>query len=119
MPTAWYNKQKICKALIEAYGVQDKFIDIAECDEYYTTLSFKGKRDPSFFINTLNRLPRHHRTYEQKVEYLMKNGFWAELQNDPERLAMLLVLFVKLDDAFIVTLNAAFGAETTQMQQII
>lgn len=30
-----------------------------------------------------------------------------------------IVLFVKLDDAFIVTLNAAFGAETTQMQQII
>lgn len=45
VPTAWYNKQKICKALIEAYGVQDKFIDIAECDEYYTALSFKGKRD--------------------------------------------------------------------------
>lgn len=90
VPTAWYNKQKICKALIEAYGMQDKFIDIAECDEYYTTLSFKGKRDPSFFINTLNRLPRHHRTYEEKVEYLMKNGFWAELQDDPERLAMLL-----------------------------
>ena len=30
-----------------------------------------------------------------------------------------ILLFVKLDDAFIVTLNAAFGAETTQMQQII
>ena len=29
------------------------------------------------------------------------------------------LLFVKLDDAFIVTLNAAFGAETPQMQQII
>lgn len=30
-----------------------------------------------------------------------------------------IVLFGKLDDAFIVTLNAAFCAETAQMQQII
>lgn len=70
--------------------MQDKFIDIAERDEYYTTLSFKGKRAPSFFINTLKRMPRHHRTYEEKVKHLMENGFWAKLQADPERLAMLL-----------------------------
>lgn len=72
------------------YGKQDNFVDIAECDEYYVTVSFKGKRDPDFFINTLNRMPRHHMTYEQKIEWLMKNGFYDELQNDPERLTYLL-----------------------------
>lgn len=88
--TVWYNKQKICEALKSVYGEQDRFIDIAECDEYYTTLSFKGKRDPSFFINTLGRMPRHHRTYLEKVEYLKKHGFWEDLQKDPEKLDMLL-----------------------------
>ena len=88
--TVWYNKQKVCNALMSLYGKQDGFVDIAECDEYYTTLSFKGKRDPNFFINTLGRMPRHHRTYQEKVEYLMKHGFWAELQDTPEKLEMLL-----------------------------
>ena len=41
--TAWQNRQKVCMALQEAFGLQDKFIDIAECDEYYMTVSFKGK----------------------------------------------------------------------------
>lgn len=88
--SAWINKQKICYALMVLYGKQDNFVDIAECDEYYVPVSFKGKRDPDFFINTLNRMPRHHMTYEEKIEWLMKNGFWDELQNDPERLAYLL-----------------------------
>lgn len=88
--SAWINKQKICYALMVLYGKQDNFVDIAECDEYYVPVSFKGKRDPDFFINTLNRMPRHHMTYEEKIEWLMKNDFWDELQNDPERLAYLL-----------------------------
>ena len=88
--SAWINKQKICYALMVLYGNQDNFVDIAECDEYYVPVSFKGKRDPDFFINILNRMPRHHMTYEQKIEWLMKYGYYDELQNDPERLEYLL-----------------------------
>ena len=88
--TVWQNRQKVCMALQEAFGLQDKFIDIAECDEYYMTVSFKGKRDPAFFIYTLGRMPRHHMTYEEKVYYLKKHGFWDELQKDPVHLEALL-----------------------------
>lgn len=88
--TVWLNKQKICNILMELYGEQDTFVDIAECDEYYVRTSFKGKRDPRFFIYVLGRMPRHHRTYEQKLDYLEQNGLLEELQKDPERLDMLL-----------------------------
>lgn len=88
--TVWYNKQKLCTLLKETQGAKDRFKDIAECDEYYVRTSFKGKRDPSFFIHTLDRMPRHHRSYEEKVAYLMKNGLWDELQHDSERLDRLL-----------------------------
>ena len=54
------------------------------------TVSFKGKRDPAFFIYTLGRMPRHHMTYEEKVYYLKKHGFWDELQKDPVHLEALL-----------------------------
>ena len=77
-------------ALQAMYGEQDRFVDIAECDECYTALSFKGKRDPAFFIYTLGRMPRHNRTYEEKVYYLKKYGFWDELQKDPVMLENLL-----------------------------
>ncbi len=55
---------------------------------------------------------------------LIKKIFFSFYLTKAELLALTkgdisIVLFVKLDDAFIVTLNAAFGAETTQMQQII
>lgn len=56
----------------------------------YTPVSFKGKRDPAFFIWTLGRMPRHHRTYEEKVYYLKKHCLWEALNKDPERLEMLL-----------------------------
>ena len=69
---------------------KSKFIDIVECDEYYTTVSFKGKRDPAFFINVLGRMPRHHMTLEEKIDYLSKHGLLEGLKKDPERLEMLL-----------------------------
>lgn len=72
------------------YGKQDNFVDIAECDEYYVPVSFKGKRATDFFSNTLDRMPRHHMTYEEKIEWLLKNGFFDKLQNDSERLEYLL-----------------------------
>lgn len=88
--TVWYNKQKICSLLLELNRGQDNFVDIAECDEYYTTVSFKGKRDPAFFLNVLGRMPRHHRTYEEKLEYIKKSGLWEILQSNPDRLQMLI-----------------------------
>lgn len=88
--SAWINKQKVCVALMTLYGNQDKFVDIAECDEYYVPVSFKGKRDPDFFINTLGRMPRHHMTYDEKIEWLEKYGFMDELKNDPEKLSNIL-----------------------------
>lgn len=87
----WYNKHKVCIALENVYrDYTGQFIDIAECDEWYTPVSFKGKRDPAFFIRILDRMPRHNRTYEEKVEYLMKNGLYDEVARDPARLARLL-----------------------------
>lgn len=88
--SVWYNKHKVCSALLEVYKGQDGFVDIAECDECYTPLSFKGKRDPEFFIKTLGRMPRHHRTYAEKMEYLENSGCWEELKNDPERIQELI-----------------------------
>lgn len=88
--TVWYNKQKICNALKELFYEQDKFNGIVECDEYIVRLSFKGKRDANFFVNELGRLPKHHRSYSEKLEYLEKNGLLEVLQKNPERLENLL-----------------------------
>lgn len=90
VPTVWHNRHKVCLALEEIYKEQSEFIDIAECDEFYIPVSFKGKRDPAFFIDVLDRMLRHHRTYEEKVEYLKKNGLWDRLKSEPERLERLL-----------------------------
>lgn len=88
--TVWYNKQKICNALAELFYQQDNFNGIVECDEYIVRLSFKGKRDANFFVNELGRLPKHHRSYSEKIAYLKKNGLWERLQSNPERLENLL-----------------------------
>lgn len=86
----WYNEKKVMSVLMKVFGEQDDFIDIAECDEYSVHLSFKGKRDPAFFIYKLGRFPRHNYTYAEKVEYLKKAGFWEDLQKDPKALEQLL-----------------------------
>lgn len=68
--TAWACRAKINQAIATMYGYTDLFQGTAEADEFYCRASFKGKRDPEFFIYTLERMPRHHRNYEQKVEWL-------------------------------------------------
>lgn len=88
--TVWYNKQRICCALNELFYEQDKLAGIVECDEYVVRLSFKGKRDAGFFVNKLGRLPKHHRSYSEKIEYLKKNGLWEGLQKYPQRLEEIL-----------------------------
>lgn len=69
---------------------RDRFADIAEFDEYEVHMSFRGKRDSTFFVNTLGRMPRHHRSTENKIKYLQKAGLWAGLQNNPAKLEQLL-----------------------------
>ena len=84
--SVWINKLKLCMAIMSLYGTQDNFVDIAECDEYYAPTSFKGKRDPKFFMDILGRMPRHHWNREEKIEWLIKNGFYSNLINDPQKL---------------------------------
>lgn len=86
----WYNRQKILDCMNSMFTEQDRFADIAEFDEYEVHMSFRGKRDPDFFVNTLGRMPRHHRSKDEKIEYLKKAGLWAELQQNQERLDQLL-----------------------------
>ncbi len=88
--TVWQNKIKVMVMLYNMFHDQDVFVDIAECDEYSVHMSFKGKKDPSFFVFTLGRLPRHHRTRAEKIEYLQKAGLWAGLQTNPVFLEQLL-----------------------------
>lgn len=88
--TVWYNKHKIQSTLQYIYGEQDTFVDIAECDECSVRLSFKGKRDPEFFIYKLGRMPRHNYSKTEKIEYLQKHGLWQGLQSNPDFLDTLL-----------------------------
>ena len=90
VPTAWKAEKKVHMLIAKIFQQQDSFVDIAECDEYSVHMSFKGKRDPAFFVRRLGRMPRHHRTRAEKIEYLQKAGLWDELSRDPEQLELLL-----------------------------
>lgn len=87
---AWYNKHKIQTVLLALYGEQDTFQDIVECDECFARLSFKGKRDPDFFITDLRRLPRHRRSKTEKTQYLIEHGYSEIVFNNPGELERLL-----------------------------
>lgn len=90
-PAVWYNMQKVFEVLATVYSEQDNFIAIAEADETFTHTSFKGKRDAKYFIEDLRRMPRHQRSYEEKIEYLMKYGYYDKLkEEDPAYLEQLL-----------------------------
>lgn len=88
--TAWFNKHKIQNALLSLYGNQDSFIDIVECDECFFRLSFKGKRDPDFFITDLRRMPRHRRSTREKIQYLLDSGYDSIVNEEPGELERLL-----------------------------
>lgn len=87
---AWYNKHKIQTVLLALYGEQDTFQDIVECDECFARLSFKGKRDPDFFITDLRRLPRHRRSKTEKTQYLIEHGYSEIVFKNPGELERLL-----------------------------
>lgn len=89
--TVWLAKTKVNQALMTLYGYTDLFRGQAQADEYYTRAAFKGKRDPEFFIYTLRRMPRHHYTYYEKIEWLENAGLYEKLQREePEFLRGLL-----------------------------
>lgn len=59
------------------------FEGITQCDEWYCPVSFKGKRDPEFFIWKLNRFPRHNMTVDEQNEYLRIHGLWEQVTAIP------------------------------------
>lgn len=54
-----------------------------QCDEFYTPVSFKGKRDPEFFIFGQRRFPRTHMTIAEQIEYLRKHGLYDRVMCIP------------------------------------
>lgn len=60
-----------------------KFDSEVQCDEWFCTVSFKGKRDPEFFIFQLRRFPRHNYTKAEQIEYLRKHGLYDRVMKVP------------------------------------
>lgn len=73
--SAWYNRHKLYALLVEQFKSQDNFTHITEMDETYTRLSYKGLKDPTFFLNQLKRMPREWRSTEQLEKYLANAGY--------------------------------------------
>ncbi|MED9903189.1 MAG: IS1595 family transposase [Lachnospiraceae bacterium] len=89
--TVWLAKQKVNQVIMTMYGYSELFQGTSQADEYYTRAAFKGKRDPEFFIYVLRRMPRHHRNYYEKIEWLEIAGLYEKLQREePDYLAELL-----------------------------
>ena len=84
------NKNKVMEMIARIDGGQDYFKAATQSDETFVHISYKGKRDPKFFIYHLRRMPRHHMSRAEKIEYLKKHGLWEELQQEPEFLEFLL-----------------------------
>ncbi len=85
----WYNRHKILDCMKSIFPKQDSFADIAEFDEYEAHCH-SAENEIRIFVDTLGRLPRHHRSKAEKIEYLQKEGLWKELQKIPARLEQLL-----------------------------
>ena len=68
--TAWLCRMKIYDSIKNIYGYCDTFNSIVEADGKYERISFKGLKDKNYFIDTLKRMPRHHRSRQERIEYL-------------------------------------------------
>lgn len=87
----WLNMIKTFLAIKHMYGYDEVFTGVCEADEAYMSVSFKGKRDPYFFIYGLGRMPRHHRSREEKIAYLQDAGLYDKLlEEEPSFLEELL-----------------------------
>lgn len=77
--TIWLCRMKIYQTIQNVFDNNDVFNSITEVDGKYERISFKGCRDKSFFIDKLGRLPRHHRSRQERKEYLIQCGKYKEL----------------------------------------
>ena len=68
--TAWLCRMKIYKTIDCIYKNYDFLDGLVEADGKYLRISFKGCKDKNFFIDKLGRLPRHHRSRTERLEYL-------------------------------------------------
>ena len=68
--TVWSCRIKIYQMLMNIYGYCDTLNGIVQADGKYLRVSFKGCKDKSYFIDTLGRLPRHHRSRAERIEYI-------------------------------------------------
>ncbi len=71
--TAWLCRMKIYQSIKNIYGYNDTFNSITEVDGKYERISFKGLKDKAYFLDRLNRMPRHHRSREDRIKYLGDN----------------------------------------------
>lgn len=92
--TAAQHKLKVMDILYQRMMAQLKCVDTdgnpifkfegeTQCDEWFCPVSFKGKRDPEFFIFTLKRFPRHNCSSADQDEYLKKHGLWEQVTAIP------------------------------------
>ena len=85
--TVWSYRMKIYQTIQNIYGQCDTFNNIVEADGKYERLSFKGCKDKTFFIDKLKRMPRHHRSRKERIEYLDSCNKYRELfENNPSLL---------------------------------
>lgn len=68
--TAWTCRMKIYKTIQNLYSQYDKCDGLIEADGKYLRVSFKGCKDKNMFIDKLGRLPRHHRSRAERIEYI-------------------------------------------------
>lgn len=85
--TVWSCRLKVYQTIKNIYGYSDTFNNIVEADGKYERLSFKGCKDKAFFTDTLQRMPRHHRSRAERIAYLDSCGKYRELfENNPSLL---------------------------------
>lgn len=68
--TAWTCRLKIYQTLQNIYSEHDKCDGLIEADGKYLRISFKGCKDKDWFIDKLGRMPRHHMSRAERIEYL-------------------------------------------------
>lgn len=68
--TAWSCRTKIYQTIKNIYNQNDVCDGLVESDGTYLRVSFKGCKDKNYFLDKLGRMPRHHRSRADRIEYL-------------------------------------------------
>lgn len=90
--TVWSCRLKVYQTIKNIYGYCDTFNNIVEADGKYERISFKGCKDKDYFIDTLGRIPRHHRSRRERFKYIESTGKYKELFKNNSRLLKEMVL---------------------------